>query len=43
MLAEVVIFVCVEERLNSIWTVDCALETYFAEAAKNCEHIFFLQ
>ena len=33
MLGEVVIIVWVEERLDSIWTVDCALETYFAEPA----------
>ena len=25
MLGEVVIIVCVEERLDSIWTVDCSV------------------
>ena len=37
MLEEVVIFVCVEERIDSIWNWTLALETYLAEAAKNCE------
>ena len=46
MLEEVHIIVWVEERLDSISTVDglipfqlwtVALETYFAESAKNCE------
>ena len=37
MLVEVVVIFIVEERLDSIfelWTV--AVETYFAESAKNC-------
>ena len=37
MLEEVVVIVWVEERLYSIWTVDCSNGTYFAHSAKNCE------
>ena len=37
MLEEVVVIVWVEERLDFISTVDLAMETYFAESAKNCE------
>ena len=42
MLEEVVIIVWVEERLDSfeLWTV--AMETYFAESAKNCEQQSFV-
>ena len=36
MLGEVVIIVRVEERPDSIWTVDCSLGN-FTEPAKNCE------
>ena len=41
MLGKVVIIVWVEERLipSELWTV--ALETYFAEPAKNCEQRSF--
>ena len=41
MLEEVHVIIWVEERLDSIllWTV--ALETYFAESAKNCEQQSF--
>ena len=35
MLEEVVVIVWVEERLDSIWTVDCSNETYFAESVNN--------
>ena len=37
MLEEVVVIVWVEERLDwfELWSV--AMETYFAESAKNCE------
>ena len=44
MLEEVHIIVWVEERLDSISTVELwtvALETYFAESAKNCEQQSF--
>ena len=37
MLEEVVVIVWVEERLYSIWTVDCSNGKYFADSAKNCE------
>ena len=37
MLEEVVIIVLVEERLDSIWTVDFSVGNDFAEPAKNCE------
>ena len=41
MLEEVVVIVWAEERLISfqLWTV--AMETYFAESAKNCEQQSF--
>ena len=41
MLGEVVIIVLVEERLDSIWTVDVSVGTYFTEPAKNCEQQSF--
>ena len=41
MLEEVVRIVWVEERLHFISTVDLAIETYFAESAKNCEQQSF--
>ena len=41
MLEEVVVIVWVEERLDSIWTVDCRMETYFAESAKSFEQQSF--
>ena len=41
MLEEDVVIVWVEERLDSIWTVTVAMETYFAESAKNCEQQSF--
>ena len=34
MLEEVVVIVWVEDQLDSIWTVDVAMETYFVESAK---------
>ena len=41
MLEDMVINVLVEERIDSILTVDVALETYFAESTKNCEQHSF--
>ena len=41
MLEEVVGIVYVEERLDSIWTVDGSVEKYFPESAKNCEQQSF--
>ena len=43
MLEEVVVIVLVEERLDSIWTVDCSSGNVFAESAKNCEQQSFGQ
>ena len=37
MLEEVHVIVWVEERLDSISTVDGSVATLFAECAKNCE------
>ena len=37
MLEEVVVIVWVEERLDSISTVDGIVGTYFPESAKTCE------
>ena len=37
MQKEVVVIVLVEERLNSILTVDCSSENVFPESAKNSE------
>ena len=37
MLEEVVVIVWVEERLDSISTVNCSNGKYFAESAKKCE------
>ena len=34
MLEQVVVIVLVEDPLDSIWTVDVAMETYFVESAK---------
>ena len=34
MLEQVVAIVLVEDSLDSIWTVDVAMETYFVESAK---------
>ena len=34
MLEEVVIIVWVEERLDSIWTVDCSVENVLCEIQK---------
>ena len=41
MLEEVVVIVYVEETLDSIELWTAALETYFAESAKNCEQQWF--
>ena len=41
MLEEVVVIVWVEERLDSIYTVDCSNGKYFAKSAKNCEQQSF--
>ena len=41
MLEEVVVTVWVEERYDSIWTVDGSVEKYFPESAKNCEQQSF--
>ena len=41
MLEDMVINVLVEEWIDSILTVDVALETYFAESAKNSEQQSF--
>ena len=41
MLEEVHIIVSVEERLDSISTVDGSVGKYFAESAKNCEQHSF--
>ena len=43
MTKQVVLIVWVEERLNSNWTVDYSIETYFAESAKSCEQHYFSQ
>ena len=43
MSKEVALIVWVEERLDSIWLWTVALETYFAESAKNCEQHYFSQ
>ena len=37
MLEEVVVIVWLEERLDSISTVNCSNGKYFAESAKKCE------
>ena len=36
MVEEVVVIVWLEERLDAIWIWTVAMETYFAESAKNC-------
>ena len=41
MLEEVHVIVWVEERLDSISTVDGSVRTLFAECAKNCEQQSF--
>ena len=41
MLEEVVVIVWVEERYDSIWTVDGSVKKYFPESAKNCEEQSF--
>ena len=41
MLEEVVVMVWVEERIDSICLLTVAMETYFAESAKNCEQQSF--
>ena len=41
MLEEVVVIVWVEERYDSIWTVDGSVEKYFPESGKNCEQQSF--
>ena len=41
MLEEVVVIVWVEERLDSIWTVDCSNGNVLCGIRKNCEQQSF--
>ena len=41
MLEEVVVIVCVEERLDSIWTVDCGVGNVLCGIRKNGEQQAF--
>ena len=41
MLEEMVVILWVEERLDSSWTADGSVETFFAESPKSCEQQSF--
>ena len=41
MLEEVVVIFWVQERLDSIWTVDCSSGNLFCGIRKNCEEQSF--